>query len=41
MIDYYCKILSDHPLVTYVEDAFAQYEFDTHKAFKEKLKNEH
>lgn len=41
MIDYYCKMLQDHPLVTYIEDAFAQYDFDTHKAFREKLSAEH
>ena len=40
MIEYYCKLLQDHPLITYVEDAFAQFDFPSHKAFREKLSNE-
>ena len=37
MIDYYVKLLQEHPLVTYIEDAFACFDFDAHKAFREKL----
>lgn len=40
MIEYYCKLLQEHPLVTYMEDAFAQFDFASHKAFREKLSNE-
>lgn len=40
MLEYYFKLLQDHPLITYVEDAFAQFDFDAHKALREKLSNE-
>lgn len=40
MMDYYCKLLQDHLLITYIEDAFAQFDFASHKAFREKLGNE-
>lgn len=40
MLDYYFKMLQDHPLVTYIEDAFAQFDFDAHKAMRDKLQNE-
>ena len=40
MIEYYCKFLQDHPLITYLEDAFAQFDFPNHKALREKLSNE-
>ena len=40
MIDYYCKMITDHPLITYIEDAFAQFDFASHKALRDKLSNE-
>jgi len=40
MIEYYVKMLQDHPLLTYIEDAFAQFDFAAHKNFREKLSNE-
>lgn len=40
MIEYYVKLLEEHPLITFIEDAFAQYDFDSHKAFREKLAND-
>ena len=40
MIDYYIKMFNDHPLIEYVEDAFAQFDFNNHKAFSDKLQNE-
>lgn len=40
MIEYYCKMLQEHPLISFIEDAFAQFDFETHKAFREKLGNE-
>jgi len=40
MIEYYAKIIQEHPLISYVEDAFAQFDFEAHKSFREKLSNE-
>ena len=40
MIEYYVKMIQDHPLLTYIEDAFAQFDFVAHKSFREKLSNE-
>lgn len=37
MVEYYAKMLQEHPLLSYVEDAFGQFDFAAHKAFKEKL----
>ena len=41
MMEYYAKILADHPLVTYVEDCFHQFDFANHKLWREKLSNEY
>lgn len=41
MVEYYTKMLQEHPLLSYIEDAFGQFDFAAHKAFKEKLQNEH
>ena len=40
MIDYYAKMITDHPLLTYFEDAFAMYDFAGHRDFRQKLANE-
>jgi enolase len=40
MIEYYTKMLQEHPLLSYMEDAFAQFDFAGHKELKEKLQNE-
>ena len=40
MIEYYTKMVSEHPLLVYIEDAFAQYDFAAHRAFREKLSND-
>jgi len=40
MIDYYVKMIQEHPLSSYIEDAFAQFDFSAHRAFREKLGNE-
>lgn len=40
LTDYYCKMLNDHPLVSYVEDCFHQFDFNQHKIWREKLANE-
>jgi enolase len=40
MIEYYAKMLQEHPLLSYVEDAFGQFDFAAHRALKEKLQNE-
>ena len=40
MLEYYVKMIQEHPLVTYVEDAFAQFDFDAHKALRDRLQNE-
>lgn len=40
MIEYYSKMIQEHPLISYIEDAFAQYDFEAHKTFREKLSNE-
>jgi len=40
MIEYYVKMLQEHPLLTYIEDAFAQYDFPAHQHFRERLGNE-
>jgi hypothetical protein len=40
MIEYYLKMLQEHPLISFVEDAFSQYDFPAHKAFRDKLANE-
>jgi len=40
MIEYYTKMLQEHPLLTYLEDAFGQFDFGGHKELKEKLQNE-
>ena len=40
MIEYYFKILQEHPLISYIEDAFAQFDFEAHKQFRDKLSNE-
>ena len=41
MIEYYSKMLEEHPLLVFIEDAFAQYDFEAHRTFREKLSNEH
>lgn len=40
MLDYYMKILNEHPLITYIEDAYAQFDFAGHKMLRERLSNE-
>lgn len=40
MIEYYAKMIQEHPLISYIEDAFAQFDFDANKSFREKLSNE-
>jgi enolase len=40
MIEYYIKLLSEHPLTTYIEDAFTQYDFATHRLFKTRIQND-
>lgn len=40
MIEYYFKMLQEHPLISYIEDAFAQFDFEAHKTFRDKLSNE-
>jgi enolase len=40
MNEYYGKMIQEHPLISYFEDAFAQYDFAAHKAFRDKLANE-
>jgi enolase len=40
MIDYYCKIINDHPLVTYIEDAFSIFDFAGHRELRKKLSND-
>lgn len=39
MLDYYSKMIKEHPLLTYIEDAFAQYEFEAHRNLKEMLQS--
>lgn len=40
MLEYYMKTLTDYPLITYLEDAYAQFDFAGHKMLKERLQNE-
>ena len=40
MCDYYLKVIREHPLVTYVEDAFSQFDFVAHNKFKDALAKE-
>ena len=40
MLDYYMKILGEHPLITYIEDAYAQFDFAGHRMLRERLSNE-
>ena len=40
MADYYIKMIKEHPWVTYIEDAFAQFDFLAHREFREKLSQE-
>ena len=37
MIEYYIKVLSEHPLTAYIEDAFTQYDFAAHRQFKSRI----
>lgn len=37
MIEYYLKLCQDHPLVTYVEDPFAEADMEGYRKFKEAL----
>lgn len=39
-MEYYAKLLREHPLVTYLEDAFAQLDFVGHRLLQEAIKNE-
>jgi enolase len=40
MTDYYFKMVNEHPLLTFIEDAFAQFDFVGHKALQTKVKND-
>jgi hypothetical protein len=40
MIEYYSKMITDHPLLTYFEDAFSIYDFAGHRDFRQKLSND-
>lgn len=37
MIDYYVKLCQDHPLVTYLEDPFADKDMEGYRKFREAL----
>jgi enolase len=37
MIEYYSKMITDHPLLSYIEDALSQFDFAAHRQFKEHL----
>tara|TARA_B110000285_G_C14966259_1_gene534222 strand:- start:191 stop:676 length:486 start_codon:yes stop_codon:yes gene_type:complete len=39
MQEYYVKMIEEHPLISFIEDPFAQYDFEAHKAFRDKLSN--
>ena len=41
MLEYYTKLISEHPLLTYIEDAFAQFDFAGHQAFNQMLTESH
>jgi hypothetical protein len=40
MIEYYVKMIGEHPLLTYFEDAFSIYDFAGHREFRNRLSNE-
>ena len=40
MVEMYKKMLNDHPLVSYIEDAFGQFEFQAHRDFRQLLHEE-
>ena len=37
MIEYYIKLCQDHPLITYIEDPFAEADMDGYRKFKDSL----
>ena len=41
MTDYYNKLINDHSLITYIEDAFAQFDFKAHQSFQSKMTEDH
>jgi len=40
MTDYYIKMVHEHPLLTFIEDAFAQFDIIGHKALQTKVIND-
>ena len=40
MIEYYVKMIGEHPLLTYFEDAFSIYDFAGHREFRKRLSND-
>jgi hypothetical protein len=40
MIEYYVKMVADHSLLTYFEDAFIMFDFAAHRDFRQRLANE-
>jgi hypothetical protein len=40
MQEYYVKMLEEHPLISFIEDPYAQYDFESHKTFRDKLAND-
>ena len=39
-MEYYLKMMREHPLLSYIEDAFAQFDFASHRGFKEQIQEE-
>mmetsp|Transcript_14956 Transcript_14956/g.25459 ORF Transcript_14956/g.25459 Transcript_14956/m.25459 type:complete len:222 (+) Transcript_14956:745-1410(+) len=40
MVDYFSKLINEHPLLVYFEDAFSQFDFKGHNALKNRLTSE-
>jgi len=41
LIDFYEKLITDHPLLEYIEDAFANSDIQGHRKFIKKIKEKH
>jgi len=41
LIDFYEKLITDHPLLEYIEDGFANSDIQGHRKFIRKIKEKH